>query len=321
MSVPTANRLSRYLMVILRWLLVLSVVFVLTMLAGKYVTDNFLSKVYTATAQIQVQPRVDDFVGSFAPPAPTIGDEIEIMKSPEFLLPLIYDLGLDKAWAQRVDTLGLDVVPSQDALLPLDALAYMNKILKLKLARRTNIIDITVSSDVPMEAARIANAIAARYKNMHDAEEDQRNNRGIISLRDQIAQQQKVVDEKKAIRDKLREELERYPIVISGPEPPLSKVPTALLQSFRDAQRDLEQQQSVLDALNVRLKQDIADSQLQEGPVRIISRAEVPMEPSKPNKNFAFIVTIVAAGVLSVMAASFVEVILLFLRAAEKPDN
>ena len=64
-----------------------------------------------------------------------------------------------------------------------------------------------------------------------------------------------------------------------------------------------------------------ADRQLQESPVRIISRAEVPTILAKPNTARCLIVTIVGACFLSVMAASFVEIILLFLRASERTDN
>ena len=54
---------------------------------------------------------------------------------------------------------------------------------------------------------------------------------------------------------------------------------------FREAERQLDEQQTVLDALTVRLKQVVADTPLQESPVRIISRADVPEYPSKPNKS------------------------------------
>ena len=307
MSVPDPSRLLRYLVVILRWLLIAIVVFVLTFRAGKYITENWLAKVYTATAQIQILPRGPGGIGPIVPLKNDGGfdpivflAEFEIMESPELLLPVIYDLGLDKAWAKRVDKSGLDALPPQDALLPQDALAYMHKILKLDFARGTNIINITVSSEVPKECADIANAIADRYKTMRDVEEEQRTNRGIDSLRDQIAQQQKVVDEKKAALGKQRQD----------------QSPT-----YHDAQRELEQQQALLDALTVRLKQDIADSYLRESPVRIISRAEAPEYPSKPNKNFAYFVTIVVAGFLSLAVASFVEMVFLFSRASERTDN
>jgi capsular polysaccharide biosynthesis protein len=119
----------------------------------------------------------------------------------------------------------------------------MNKILKLDFVSETNVVTITASSDVPKEAADIANAIADRYKAMRDFEEDRGKNRG---------------------------------------------------------------------------EDSIADRQPQEGPVLILSRAQTP---PVPDKFFAYLVTILAAGLLSVMAASFVEMIFLFLRAAERTDN
>jgi uncharacterized protein involved in exopolysaccharide biosynthesis len=240
MTVPTASRFKRYFTVILRWLLITSVVFVLTVLTGVYITDNILPKVYTATAQIQVRPR--SAINPGQETGPQIFDrtnfqaEFEIMESPDFLLPVINELGLDKTWTQRV------FKSKEDELSDQDALAYMNKILKFNYVRGTNVITITASSDVPKEAADIANAIADRYKTMRDLEEDQRNSRD-------------------------------------------------------------------------------ADRQLQQSPVRIISRAEVPTILAKPNTAHCFIVTIVGAGFLSVMAASFVEIILLFLRASERTDN
>jgi uncharacterized protein involved in exopolysaccharide biosynthesis len=81
---------------------------------------------------------------------------------------------------------------------------------------------------------------------------------------------------------------------------------------------NLLQQQALLDALNVRLKQDQADILLQQSPVRILARAEVPTKPSHPT---ARMVTVIVAGILSLLVASFVEMILLFTRASERTDN
>jgi capsular polysaccharide biosynthesis protein len=150
------------------------------------------------------------------------------MQSPDVLLPIITDLDLDKAWAKKINAADSDELPD------VDALTHMSKILKLKVVPGTNIIKITVSSDVPQEAADIANAIADRYKTMRDSE---------------------------------------------------------------------------------------ADHPLQESPVLILTRAEPPTEPSKPDKSFDFMVTIVAATVLSIFAASFTEVILMLTRASERTDN
>jgi len=222
MTVPAPERLKRYLTVFLRWLSITIVVFVVTLLSGAYITDHLLHKVYTATAEIQVRAR--DHTGNFD--QTRFQSEFEIMQSPHILLPIIHDLDLDKAWAKRLSK------SKEDQLTDQEALAHLNKILKLDVRRGTNIVAITVSSDVPQEAAAIANAIADRYKTTRDVE-------------------------------------------VNHP--------------------------------------------LQESPVRIISRAEPPEYPSKPNKTFCFIITLVTASVLSVMVASFVEMMLLFSRASEIP--
>jgi succinoglycan biosynthesis transport protein ExoP len=431
-----------YFKIIRNRLWVIFTIFTLTVISGYYVTNEVLPKVYTASAQLQIRPRGVVSVPSLSSSKTEAGfdpiafqAEFEIMKSSDVLLPIITDLQLDKIWAKRVYKSGLEALPPQDAL------AYMNNILKLDFMRGTNIINITVSSEVPKECADVANAVADRYKTMRDVEEDQRNSRGTDSLRDQIAQQQKVVDDRKAAVEKMRQDLgaqhieipggaatsfterlesdldsrkkdllvaqedydarrvllesviklpddqflntlnglgrqqgdigvlradalkidtditnllndgfrENHPRILSlraeleakkqqitdliaglrramTVDTDMAKSRVDLLQKqvddlttkvrldttnalvpFRDAQRQLEQQQSLLDALNVRLKQDIADSQLQESPVRIISRAEPPESPSKPNKNLNYAISVMAGLFVGVGVAFLIE--------------
>jgi len=434
--------LHEYFKIIRNRLWVIFTIFTLTVLSGYYVTNEVLPKVYTATAQIQIRPRgvvdvpsLDNTKtdGGFDPIA--FQSEFEIMQSSDVLLPIITDLQLDKIWAKREFKSSLEALPSQDAL------AYMKGILKLDFVRGANIINITVSSEVPKECADVANAVADRYKTMRDVEEDQRNNRGIDSLRDEIAQQQKVVDDRKTVVEQMRQDLGKKGIEIPGGagisyteqiesdldkrkqdllaaqedydarrvllasviklpddkflsaldglgrqqgdigslrddalkletditnllndgfaedhprvqslkaeleakkqqitdlvaglrtamtiDTDMAKSRVDLLQRqvddlsvrvlhdttnglvpFRDAQRELEQQQSLLDALNVKLKQDVADAQLQESPVRIISRADPPENPTKPNKNLNYAISVMAGLFVGVGVAFLIE--------------
>ena len=79
------------------------------------------------------------------------------------------------------------------------------------------------------------------------------------------------------------------------------------LVPFQDLQRLLLQHQSMLDALNVRVKQVAANSMLVESPVRIISRAEPPETPSKPNKAQNYIVSVVAGLAVGLGVAFLIE--------------
>ena len=274
--------------ILFRWFCITFVVFAITLWTGMYVTENLLPKTYTATAELQVFVRPYPFVGSFPPPAPTVSDEdeIPIQESPDILLPVIRDLGLDKAWAKQMSKSGVEKLSEGEAL------AYMSKILKLDYMRGTKIIDLTVMSASPQEAADIANAIADRYKAKRDLEEDQRTTRGMDALREQIAEQQKVVERKKIPLDRPQD-------VQPGTE------------------RDFQNQRSLLEALKIKLQQDEADFRLQQSPVRIISRATVPEWPSKPNHPLYFIGTVGIAAVISLVVGCFAEVIMLFCRAGE----
>jgi uncharacterized protein involved in exopolysaccharide biosynthesis len=312
MSVPPAPRATRYLTLVLRWLLIVAGVFMLTKAICTYFIDYVLPQVYTATAKLQV-PASDltiPAVGSGPEPVAFQPEFENTIRSPDFLLSVIKDLGLEQAWAKRL-------YKSDDQLPDVDALTHMENVLKFRNEPGTNMISITASSDLPQEATDIANAVADRYKTMLDVEVDQQTNRGADSLRDQIAEQQRVVEEKRAAVEKIRQELGKVGITI----PSSTGKASALLQAFHDAQHDLDQQQAILDALNVRLKQVMADSQLQESPVQILSRAEIPTVPTHPNRSLAFVFTMAASSIAGLLAASFVEIIFLFLRAAERTDN
>jgi succinoglycan biosynthesis transport protein ExoP len=434
---------NEYFKIIRNRLWVIFTIFALTVLSGYYVTNYVLPKIYTASAQIQIQPRgVEEVPGIVSgrtdPGFDSIAfkDEFTIMQSSDVLLPIITDLQLDKTWAKRIYKSGLEALPPQDAL------AFMNRILKLDFVQGTNIINITISSEVPRECSEVANAIADRYKTMRDVEDDQRNNRGLDALADQIAQQQKVVktarDKVEGMRedlgkvgidipggpapqvgpekqegelDKLKAELlsakedydarkvllekvmslpddqfvstlkgigraepdidtmttdilkkdtdianllhdgfaENHPRIVSmraeedaekkqladliaglrramNVDADMAKSRIALLQSqvdeltkkvrtdtttalvpFLDAERQLGQQQSLLDALNIRVQQDKADILLQQSPVRIISRATQPEAPSRPNKNLNYGLSVFAGLFVGLGVAFLIE--------------
>jgi capsular exopolysaccharide synthesis family protein len=357
------------------------------------------------------------------------------MSSPDVLSPIITDLQLDKVWAERIYKSGLDALPMQDAL------GYMSQILHLDYMRGTSIITITATSEVPRECADIANAVADRYKTMRDVEEDQVSNQGIAVLKDQINQQEKVVEMQRTKVEQMRQDLANRHVYLPqgaadvtftreeqelddrskelqaakvdydarivllnkiinlpdeqflstldalgrmqadiaalrtdiskeqtditnllndgfGQDNPrvismqaevdakkkqleelvaglrrgmqvdadMAKSRIELLQGevdnlnsevtketsedvvpFREAERQLEQDHELLDALNVKLKQNQTDIQLHESPVRIISRAEPPEKPSKPNKTLNMAISIAAGLFVGVGVAFLIE--------------
>ena len=368
MAVTVADRPAS-MRILHRWSALALSVFALTLACGLCLIA-LTPKVYVATAEIAVtEQRVTDQADASVDQM-TLLDEVEELQAPSILQPIITDLQLDKKWAQRF---------SKE-----EPLEHLRSHLKLDLKTGTNVITISVFSDVPLEAADIANAIADRYKTMRDVEEDQRTNRGKDALRSQIADQEKVVADKQrqlsvaakgtplspeipqldqlrrdlleaqedhdarlvlmdhvnkmhdgeiyntfgsfsrsdvispALRiamkqdcdmaqkrvDKLREQIDASIINLNKNQ---------LLNTQLDAWRELIQNQSLLDALNVRLRQINANPQLDQSPIRILSRAEAPPHPLQPNVPIDLLLSAVAGLLLGITVASFVE-LLLWLR-------
>jgi uncharacterized protein involved in exopolysaccharide biosynthesis len=224
---------------------------------------NTAPKMYSATAEIHIEPLISVMM-SLPEASAQIATHLQFMQSSDILTPIVQELKLDQIWAKRFQS-------NHDALSAQEALDHLSKVLKIEAVPGKNIVMVTACSEIPQEAADIANALVDHYKAYLDKEEAVRNKRGEDSLRDAITQQQQAVDNAKAAIEKLRLNLGYI-----GPTLPNEhKDP---LIPFRDAQRDLIQQQSLFDALNNRLKEVIHDIPLQESRVRIISRAVAPPE-------------------------------------------
>ncbi len=279
---------SPYLLIIARWLFVAIAVFVGTVFGGLGLSNNFLPHTYEATALIQIHglqemetPHSSDDLFS----------EFETIGSPKVLLPVIEQLNLKRVWADRI-------LHSPDELSDDTALLLLHSRLHISITQGTHIIKLTASSDIPPEAALIANGIADEYKTLRDQDDDALNARETEALTDQITQEQKVLEDKKAA---------------------LVKSQATKSPDTAAAQQNLDQQQKILDALNIRLKQINADMALAEGPVRITSRAEPPTQPAWPNRGMVLLISGLVGTVLALAIASFVEVAVMLTRASRRP--
>lgn len=196
-----------YFNIIRNRLWVIFTIFVLTVASGAYVTEEVIPKTYTATSEIQIVHERNAIVPTLLEINPNLSvDAIDFeadfqkMQSPDVLQPIITKLDLDEKWARELKL-------KQDKLSQKEALDYMKaNILTLEALRGTNIVSITASSQVPSEAADIANAVAQQYQEMRDLDLEKKNNLGVESYENQVVQQQAVVEDKRALVDKLRKD-------------------------------------------------------------------------------------------------------------------
>ncbi len=118
-------------------------------------------RTYTATASIMINPRESQVVGAEqalvqGPPSSAIVDsEIEVLRSPAIaeLVAQNLHLDIDPYWAAA--NAGPDGVKA--------AARNVSQAIEIQRRGLSFVIDILVTADVPDEAARIANAVAAAY--------------------------------------------------------------------------------------------------------------------------------------------------------------
>ena len=315
------SRSDRTSVSVLRLLAVALLVLVLTVIYGAYRSFLILPKTYIATAQIE----------ELSPgPNPSARSDMQMMRTGEFLVPIIVDLELDKIWAAR-DGRKVEALPPQDALI------HLNEFLYLETAPGTNVIVVKVGSNISKEAADIANAIVDRFQVLRSVEADQRLRRARDALAGQISAQQKVIGEKKADLEKIRADLGQKGIVIAPGVAGLieadlaarkldaaagSQQTASALEPMRDLQRQIDQQQSVLDDLNVRLKQVIADGRSESGSLKIISRAAPPEYSSLPNHSLNLVLAVIIGLGLGALVGVLVELAIWLLPSSTaKPSK
>ena len=288
MAPPVPSRPQRYATVLIRAGAVMVLAFVLTRITGRFIADYFLPPHYVAVTEIEVAPPPAVLGGPGTMEVLAQQNEISIMRSPNVLMPIIQDLRLDHAWAAPAS----DQASSAKPLAPLNALGLLSQLLKIETVPHSHLIRISVMDTTREEAAQIANAIAARYKAMRDAEEAQRHDRSVDALNDQIAQQLALIDAKKAA---------------------LTKMPAS--GSLADLQNEVDKNQRILDALQARLQQVVAEHGNTSSAVRVVKTAEAPV---RPMHRFAYIATNLFAVIVAITAMCFVEMVMLFRRAGQR---
>lgn len=129
----------------------------LLVLVTAAVTTYFMPRKYKATAKAELRMESADYkpfsngaIGMDPRFAPT---QMEIIQSTEVLYPVVESLGLARRWGNEFGPLPRDA-----------AYAKLRSMVGLKLARNTEILEITLTSTDPNECAELANAILQSYQ-------------------------------------------------------------------------------------------------------------------------------------------------------------
>jgi polysaccharide biosynthesis transport protein len=187
---------------VIRVRLGLVVLIFLLVLISVGVTTFLLPKEYMSFATIEVEPNMNPvhiFANSSAAEAAEVSNpkftqtQFEIITRKGVLYPVIQRLDLEKRWARSGQSLSLELAYNK-----------LHSLLQATEIRNTNLIQLSVYSTDPQEAALLANTIAQEYMEQRISEAQAIIAKGLDQLRDEVAQKERAVNEAYADASRLR---------------------------------------------------------------------------------------------------------------------
>jgi len=151
---------------------------------------------YASTAKIKVENE-GGIISGFNQPAAAamrydpyfIQTTFEIMQSSLVLGKVVDDLHLDTAWADK---------NGGQKLSKVRAIELLKSRMSLQPIRNTKLVAISMTSDKPDEAAKLANAVAMAYQNYRVANNQQTARTGLEALRQQYTYEEQLIEETRA---------------------------------------------------------------------------------------------------------------------------
>ncbi len=228
---------------------VILAVFLLVVITATLVTF-ILPESFSSSARIKIERDQSDipgmtersFAGSYDPYF--IQTEFEVIQSELILGKVVHDLDLNKEWGKKF--------ANGDTLKTTETISLLKGRMDLRPVRNTSLIEIRIYSDRPDEAARIANAVAAAYKEHRVNQRLQLSRGGIVSLEERFVKQEKAIEEaQKKVRD-LQENLQIPDAVVNadGPTMLMSAETLRRIEGTRiETKTDLVKQETMLNSL------------------------------------------------------------------------
>jgi len=203
---------------------VILAVFLLVVLTATLVTF-ILTPTYSSTARIKIERDQTDIQGFSSQQAMMSYDpyffltESEVIKSEVVLGKVITNLDLNVEFTKRYGQ------PYRTA----ESILLVKSHMDLKGVRNTSLVDITFLDEKPIQAARVANAIAEAYRDHRFEQKQEMSKRGIATLeKERDGLDKKINDEKETV-DKLREDLKVSDMAASESAP----TPLITSETFR----------------------------------------------------------------------------------------
>lgn len=206
-----------------RWILIL-LAFLLVLMTSAVVTyfqpREYRSGVFIEVKSTAENPRI--FGGDINVPihdpqlAPTV---FQVIKRTSILYPVIEDLKLQDRWAKNGPRLSRE-----------QCFGALRARVQVEEVRNTDLLEISVYDQNPQEAADIANKIVAVYQDKRVEEEKQMMNRAVSTMNEQVAKQQKKVEEAAIEVARIRDEEHIVDLNPEGTEDAVTPLNTMVLK-------------------------------------------------------------------------------------------
>jgi uncharacterized protein involved in exopolysaccharide biosynthesis/beta-lactamase regulating signal transducer with metallopeptidase domain len=228
-------------------LALLGVGLLIIVLGGRLATSP---ATYHATARIRVNHDQAQFTGPADERGSAFFDpyflqtEFELIQSDVILGKVIEDLNLNREWGKKY--------ANGERLKISETKEMLKRNIGLRFVRNTSLIEISVSSEKPEEAARIANAIAEAYRALRQEQHIAMSKNGIKMLEEQFAEQEEKVKKAQQHVDALRVDLNISDAMASGegPSPLMTAETLRKLESMHiESKAEYDRQATLLDHL------------------------------------------------------------------------
>jgi len=229
---------------------VILAVFLLVVITATLVTYMYPES-YVSTARIRVQrdhteiPDLDQTQLSIGYDPYFIQTEFEVIQSEVVLTKVVENLGLNEVWGKKYN--------NNQRLKTTESAMLLKRNMDLRPVRNTELIEVRFYSDNKDEAAKIANAIADVYRQHRLDQSKDRIMRGIDTLKEQLADQEKKVTEVQENLNKMRKELKIPDPLVHG-EAPTSLMTVETLRHLEGLRIEAEAQYVKQDKLLEKLK-------------------------------------------------------------------
>jgi len=169
---------------------------------------------YQAVARIEVEPDANNSGTNISYDPYFIQTEFEVLQSQVVLGKVFEALNLNVEWGKKYD--------GGNTLKTSEAIVLLKRRMNLRPVRNTRLIEISVTSDDPEEAAHLANAIAQSYQDYRLSARRQLIGKGIEALQGQYQIDEGKIQVAQTNLDLLREKLKIPSNALPPPEMPPS---------------------------------------------------------------------------------------------------